>query len=506
MKTNSIIKENECKANKSAANVLRVIFTVMTVVLILNIVGIFIVPMHIMIMVYVSTTIFALIPTVIVNILKYEGQWVKYVIIGCSIMVIFLTTVALRYHAVVAYLLPVIISTSYLSKRLNKVTIAVTIILVTIGEYIGYYFNTVPDKNWYDVFLMTYLLLAPRAVAFVGVSSMLTMVCTRMNEILGDLMGANEQRAMLERSARIADKSIEVSNELQKEMIELKEASEVVSKSNMEISKKTDYVLKGSNENKKNIDVVNDKIVNIDSSIEDLNKKSEDIVNLSEEVKDTVEMNQVRINKASNSMEKIYENVDMSMNIINTLGEKSSEIMNIINIITDIASQTNILSLNAAIEAARAGEQGKGFAVVASEIGKLASQTRMSLDNIAQIIEDVVSSTSEARQAMERSVVLSKDGLGSINDIKQASDNITTSNVEMTQKMINIDDITKSIKDNSKEVVVYMDNLKETINLNFGELEKVALDTKKSNLASDGLMNIVDKINQMSYELNKAIE
>lgn len=107
------------------------------------------------------------------------------------------------------------------------------------------------------------------------------------------------------------------------------------------------------------------------------------------------------VSSSIQGMESVSSHMQESAGRIQSLGQHSQEIGDIIGVIEDIAEQTNILALNAAIEAARAGDQGRGFAVVADEVQKLAERTGKATKEIATVIESVQKGRTEAVRSME---------------------------------------------------------------------------------------------------------
>jgi methyl-accepting chemotaxis protein len=150
--------------------------------------------------------------------------------------------------------------------------------------------------------------------------------------------------------------------------------------------------------------------------------------------------------KAAAGMRLIAAAVTASADTIRMLEGYSSEISAIVNVIKEIADQTNLLALNAAIEAARAGEQGRGFAVVADEVRKLAERTSSSTQQIAGMIERIQSGAQKAVVEMEASVVQVGEGVRTAQAAGDSMTGIQTGTERVTRS---VDDIVLALKEQS---------------------------------------------------------
>lgn len=206
----------------------------------------------------------------------------------------------------------------------------------------------------------------------------------------------------------------------------------------------------------------------------------------------TIEGNN-KLQDAVNEMTVIKGNVETLGTTIQGLLESSSRIGDILNVITDIADQTNLLALNAAIEAARAGEHGRGFAVVADEVRKLAERTQTSTGEISNIIQSLQKEAKLASTEMTNAKTKVEGGVEIINDTKATFEHI----VQAVDTMSRVNGIIQSAVE---EQVGAIQNINESTQMiAFGveesssALQEVASTISSLQIQADELKLLVNK-------------
>lgn len=161
-------------------------------------------------------------------------------------------------------------------------------------------------------------------------------------------------------------------------------------------------------------------------------------------------------------MELINDSVEQIGTTINGLHINTKKISDIVNLITAIADQTNLLALNAAIEAARAGEHGKGFAVVADEVRRLAEQSSQSATEIYNLISTIQADSNASITVMEKGKEDVKAGMEFTNEVGEIFKEILTSSEEVASQIREISAASQQISASSEEVAASVNNIKQS--------------------------------------------
>src|SRR5690242_16413781 len=183
---------------------------------------------------------------------------------------------------------------------------------------------------------------------------------------------------------------------------------ERVRKAAMEVTACSNNILVAADEMQAGATQQDQEITNTSSAVEELTVSMKQVSNNAEasaeaarRALDAAEQGNRAVRDTLEGMQRIRASVQATAKKIKSLGDRSLEISEIINVINDITEQTNLLALNAAIEAARAGDAGRGFAVVADEVRKLAEHSRSATKDIAALIKAIQAETNEAVVVME---------------------------------------------------------------------------------------------------------
>ncbi|RFC33844.1 MAG: methyl-accepting chemotaxis protein [Candidatus Nitrotoga sp. SPKER] len=192
------------------------------------------------------------------------------------------------------------------------------------------------------------------------------------------------------------------------------------------------------------------------------------------------------IQNAGAAMMQITETVKQTSTSIVALGLQSNQISSVVQVIKEVADQTNLLALNAAIEAARAGEQGRGFAVVADEVRKLAARTSKATEEISHMIQSIQSSTNNAMETMKTAVAKADSGAVLAQEAEVSIIQIKDGSSKVVEVVNNISDSLNEQNSASQDIAVHVERVAQQAEENTaaaGQTASFAIQLEK--LASD---------------------
>ncbi len=197
------------------------------------------------------------------------------------------------------------------------------------------------------------------------------------------------------------------------------------------------------------------------------------------------------VEQSVSSMLNIAHSIEISSKTVEDLGGSSKKIGDIIDVINDIASQTNLLALNAAIEAARAGEQGRGFAVVADEVRKLAEKTSQATEEITGMIKKIQQETEVSVQSMAKNKAEVDGGVKLAEQAKEALNKIVNASQRCLDQVQSIAAATEEQSAAVEEVSSNSESIANSFEISRESISQINTSTNELAEVANGLMALV---------------
>lgn len=286
---------------------------------------------------------------------------------------------------------------------------------------------------------------------------------------------------------------------------ELNDTSSQTLAANNEISKAVEDVAEGSTGMASSISKINENLEEMSRETKDINESVNEIRNQTAAVQDSSKIMNNKIKSMQNSSQKMDDGISAISKRIETVNTTVDKVSNIVSVIEEISSETNLLSLNASIEAARAGDAGKGFAVVAQEIRVLSDNTNTELENIKQIISSLVE---ECRYCVQASGTIVEDNAKQKEEIKAVLDEFGALDEQIqktAEKADEIEELVTAMIELNDDITKSSNSLTDVSAANAAATEEMNANIEELNAMMNGVSEMAGHMNDESDGLKEAL-
>ena len=323
------------------------------------------------------------------------------------------------------------------------------------------------------------------------------------NDEIGLIIG--KMKELTQSLGSIVGKIRNSSDTMSSNSYELNDTSSQTLAANNEISKAVEDVAEGSTGMAASISKINENLLEMSNETKDINASVDEIKNQTVAVQDSSKIMNDKIKSMQDSSHKMDEGISAISKRIETVNTTVDKVSNIVSVIEEISSETNLLSLNASIEAARAGDAGKSFAVVAQEIRVLSDNTNTELENIKQIISSLVE---ECRYCVQASGTIVEDNAKQKEEIKAVLDEFGSLDEQIqktAEKADEIEELVTAMIELNDDITKSSNSLTDVSAANAAATEEMNANIEELNAMMHGVSEMAEHMNNESDGLKEAL-
>lgn len=309
------------------------------------------------------------------------------------------------------------------------------------------------------------------------------------------------QEETLQDLASIAEETSKVYYGLVNSVSEVSGMSKNALDASKQIAASAADVAAGSKETLNFINDATDAAVNISKDLDEIAKEYIFVSSISQQLKIMTDDSRSSIKNTIDEISTISENTTKTKNTIYSLKERTSKIEKVVEVITGIANNTSLLSLNASIESAKAGEYGKGFSVVASEVKKLAEQSHKSAQEISQMIKGILTDTDLAVKDIDTTAELVSKSMEVISNSANTFEMISVASEEVNDKIQGVTSLTQVVSKNGDNIVQIVKNIRDINSKSLTELSSIAEASENQMVSLEQITGSIDNVEKLSKKL-----